>query len=424
MMNHSSQSDKTKGCCDDHSSHLLTIEDALQQIENTIQAIDIEKQIPIRDALNGILAEDVRSQINVPEHINSAMDGYAILGSNLPKQGTISLSILGIAYAGVPFTKSVKSRQCVQIFTGAALPEGTDTVIMQEHVKIQDNQIIIGAEHQTGQHVRSIGNDIRVGEIVLKKGKKLHPADIGLLASLGIPEVKIKRRLRVAFFSTGDELCSVGETPKFSQIYDSNRYTLHGMLTRLNCEITDMGIVRDDPKAIENTLLSAANHHDVVLTSGGVSVGAADYVTEILQRVGEMNFWKVAIKPGKPLAFGKIKNAIFFGLPGNPVSVMGTFYQIVQPALHRLMGQAKTLPFRFKVRCVSNLKKKAGRMDFQRGVLEMAENGEMVVRSTGAQGSSVLSSMSQANCFIVLPLDSGNISAGSEVVVEPFEGLV
>jgi len=419
-----SLSEKTSGCCDDHNPSLLVIEDALRQIEQTLQPIDIWKQVPIREALNGILAEDVLSQINVPEHTNSAMDGYAVLGSDLPKQGVVSLKVMGISYAGIPFIKSVKSGQCAQIFTGAALPEGTDTVIMQEHIKIQDNQIVIGAEHKIGQHVRPIGNDIRVGQTVLKTGKKLYPADIGLLASLGIPEVRIKRRLRVAFFSTGDELCSVGETPKFSQIYDSNRYTLHGVLTRLDCEFTDMGIVRDDPKAIENTLLLAANDHDVVLTSGGVSVGAADYVTEILQRVGKMNFWKVAIKPGKPLAFGTIKNAVFFGLPGNPVSVMGTFYQIVQPALRHLMGQTKTPAMRFKVRCISNLKKKAGRVDFQRGVLETAENGELVVRSTGVQGSSVLSSMSQANCFIVLPLDSANVSAGSEVIVEPFEGLI
>jgi len=405
-------------------SHLLTIENALQQIAQNIQPIDMYKQVPIRNALDGILAADVLSTMNVPDHVNSAMDGYAILGSDLPQSGTIALKIIGISYAGVPFLQPIKSGHCAQIFTGAALPEGTDTVIIQEDVKIEQNQIIIGAEHQIGQYVRGIGNDIRAGEFILKAGKKLHPADIGLLASLGIAEVKIKRRLRVAFFSTGDELCSAGEMPKFSQIYDSNRYTLYGVLTRLNCEMTDMGVVRDNPQALEKALLSAANDHDVVLTSGGVSVGAADYVTEILQKIGQMNFWKVAIKPGKPLVFGKIQNALFFGLPGNPVSVMATFYQIVQPALRRLMGEENIFPKRFKVRCVSDLKKKAGREDFQRGVLETAENGEMVVRSTGVQGSSVLSSMSQANCFIVLPLDSGNISAGSEVTVEPFEGLI
>jgi molybdopterin molybdotransferase len=376
------------------------------------------------------LAKDVLSQINVPPHENSAMDGYAVRGADLPTVGKAQLTVIGTSLAGQPYTETIQAGQCARIFTGAVIPKGTDTVIMQEHVQRSGDVIIIGAEHKTGQNVRPVGEDITIGQAVLKAGKLLSPADIGLLASLGIPEVKVFRRLRVAFFSTGDELCAVGEVPQPGQIYDSNRYTLYGMLTRLGVEIIDMGVVRDKPDEIENAFLSAANRNDAIITSGGVSVGDADYVTDTLRRLGEVNFWKVAMKPGKPLTFGKIQDlnslnsAVFFGLPGNPVSAMVTFYQFVQPALRRMMGQKQVTPTRVTVPCISPLKKRPGRMEFQRGILETDEQGRLVVRSTGKQGSGILSSMSQANCFIILPVECGNVAAGSEVLVEPFEGLV
>jgi len=411
-------------CCDDYDPNSLSVEQALERIEQGLQAIGAKEQVTIRSALGRILAEDVLSKINVPPYENSAMDGYAVRGADLPTEGKTQLSIVGTSFAGQPYMETVEAGQCARIFTGAVIANGTDTVIMQEHVERDGDIISIGTGHKTGQNVRPLGEDMRIGETVLKAGKRLSPADIGLLASLGIPEVKIFRRLRVAFFSTGDELCAVGEIPQAGQIYDSNRYTLYGMLTRLGVELIDMGVVHDKPEDVENAFLSAAKGNDAIITSGGVSVGDADYVTDTLRRIGEVNFWKVAMKPGKPLTFGKIQDAVFFGLPGNPVSAMVTFYQFVQPALQRMMGQKQVVQTRLTVPCVSSLKKRAGRMDFQRGILERDEQGRLVVRSTGKQGSGILSSMSQANCFIILPVECGNVAAGSEVLVEPFEGLV
>ncbi|MCP4701266.1 MAG: molybdopterin molybdenumtransferase MoeA, partial [Gammaproteobacteria bacterium] len=262
------------------------------------------------------------------------------------------------------------------------------------------------------------------GQIVLNPGKRLMPADIGLLASLGIPEVKVKRRVRAAFFSTGDELRSVGESLGPGQIYDSNRYTLYGMLTRLGIDFLDLGIIPDQREATEQALQTAASEADLVLTSGGVSVGDADYVTETLQQQGQVNFWKILMKPGHPLTFGKIGSTVFFGLPGNPVSAMVTFYQFVQPALRRMQGETETTPLRLKAPTVSKLKRKPGRTEFQRGILETDASGQLQVRSTGPQGSGVLSSMSKANCFIVLPKEQGSVEPGSIVEVEPFAGLI
>jgi len=347
--------------CDDYDSNSLTVEQALLRIDQDLQALCGEEvcQLAIRSALGRILAKDVLSQINVPPYHNSAMDGYAVRGADLPSEGKVQLTVIGTSFAGQPYSGTIQAGQCARIFTGAVIPNGTDTVIMQEHVERSGEVITIGAEHKKGQHIRPVGEDITIGQAILKAGKRLSPADIGLLASLGIPEVKVFRRLRVAFFSTGDELCAVGEVPQSGQIYDSNRYTLYGMLTRLGVEIVDMGVVRDKPEEIENAFLSAANRNDAIITSGGVSVGEANYVTDTLRRLGEVNFWKVAMKPGKPLTFGKIQEAVFFGLPGNPVSAMVTFYQFVQPALRRMMGQGKVTSIRVTVPCVFSFPREA-----------------------------------------------------------------
>jgi molybdopterin molybdotransferase len=309
--------------------------------------------------------------------------------------------------------------------TGATLPEATDTVVMQEHVHVDGDRVVIEAGHHVGQNVRPVGEDIRRGELALEPGALLGPAQLGLLASLGVGEVSVLRRPRVAIFSTGDELRSIGEELGLGQIYDSNRYSLHGMLTRLQVEVIDLGVVKDTREDTLRAFQAAAAQADAIVTSGGVSVGEADYVTETLERHGQIGFWKVAMKPGKPIAFGRFGPAYFFGLPGNPVSVMVTFYQVVRPSLRALMGVADTdPPILVRAACATRLRKKPGRLEFQRGVLEREPSGRYVVRSTGHQGAGVLRSMSEANCFIILPLEHGDVEPGAEVDVQPFAGLV
>jgi molybdopterin molybdotransferase len=296
---------------------------------------------------------------------------------------------------------------------------------MQEHVRATGDRVTIGSGHLEGQNVRRAGEDLRRGSVAAARGRLLTPADIGLFASLGIGEVGVHRKLRVAFFSTGDELVSVGKPLAAGQIYDSNRYTIHGMLSRLGVDTMDMGVVRDDPALLERAFRDASEIADVVITSGGVSVGEADFVKDLLNRLGEVVFWKIAMKPGRPLAYGRVGSAHFFGLPGNPVSVMATFYQFVRDALYVLMGRDPVPPIpALKARCTSALKKAPGRTEFQRGILSRDATGEWSVRVTGEQGSGILSSMSEANCFIVLPAEQGNVAAGTTVDVQVLEGIV
>ncbi len=415
---------KTPDCMSDYDPNSLSVNEALQRIENDIRPISDTECVSLQDALGRVLAEDIRSPLSVPAHTNSAMDGYAISSTDLPTSGRRELRVLGTAWAGTPFNNPVHNGECVRIMTGAMLPAGTDTIIMQERAEREGDVIRIGDDNKACQHVRQAGEDIAVGQTVLTIGKLLRPSELGVLASLGIGEVTVTRHLRVAFFTTGDELRTLSEPLAAGQIYDSNHYTLYGMLNRLGVELIDLGIVRDSREDIEAAFLRATELADAIVSSGGVSVGDADFVKEMLEKLGKVNFWKIAMKPGRPLAFGKVKNAYFFGLPGNPVSVMATFYQFVQPALLKLMGRALTPPVLFKVRCISKLKKMAGRIEFQRGILETDSTGNLIVRSTGEQGSGILSSMSQANCFIILPVECGNVEPGTLVDVQLFEGLV
>jgi molybdopterin molybdotransferase len=382
-------------------------------------------RVPIRSALGRVLAEDVVSPVDVPSHRNSAMDGWAMRGADLQASGEATLTEVGTAFAGRPFAGAVAAGQCVRIMTGGVVPAGADTVVMQERAKANGKSITFAAGQKTGQNVREAGEDLKRGSVAIARGRLVRPAELGLIASLGIGEVAVYRPLRVAFFSTGDELKSIGTPLAEGDVYDSNRYTLHGMLTRLGCEVLDMGVVGDEPALLERAFREAAAQADVVITSGGVSVGEADFVKSLLTQLGEVVFWKIAMKPGRPLAYGRVAGAHFFGLPGNPVSVMVTFYQFVRDALRALQGTDPLEPQpTFPATCTSRLKKAPGRTEFQRAVLSRDADGRLVVRPTGEQGSGILKSMSEANCFIILGEATGNVEPGTAVEVQLLEGLV
>ncbi|MBC7756852.1 MAG: molybdopterin molybdotransferase MoeA [Bdellovibrio sp.] len=416
-------------CMDDYDPNAMSVAQARQFIQQFLSPIAETDTVATMQALGRVLAADIISPSNVPNHNNSAMDGYAFKFS----EGIKVAKIIGTAYAGKAFAGVVNASECVKIMTGAVIPTGADTVVMQERIAIKSNCITLLEVPIKGANVRMAGEDMKIGQIVLAKGHVLQPADLGLLASLGTGQVSVFRKLKVAFFSTGDELVSVGKNLADGQIYDSNRYTIFGMLSRLGVEISDCGVVPDNPELLEKTLLKAASENDVVITSGGVSVGEADYMKALLAKHGQVLFWKINMKPGRPLAYGKIssygtvglhdKTAHYFGLPGNPVSAMVTFYQFVREALICLMGSAaKPLPM-FKVVCTEAIKKATGRTEFQRGIL-FEEEGSWKVKPLPNQGSGVLSSMSLANCFIVLDDATGNCDAGKVVSVQLLEGII
>ncbi len=412
-------------CADDYDPNSMPVAKARAFIHQFLKPVDAVLRVPVRSALGRVLAADVLSPVNVPAHRNSAMDGWAMRGADLKPDAETALEEIGASFAGRPFAGQVAAGQCVRIMTGGVVPGGADTVVMQERAKARGKSVTFAPGQKTGQNVREAGEDLKAGSVALRKGRIVRPAELGLIASLGIGEVAVYRPLRVAFFSTGDELKSVGTTLAEGEIYDSNRYTIHGMLARLGCEALDMGVVRDDPKLLERAFREAAGAADVVITSGGVSVGEADFVKDLLGRLGEVVFWKIAMKPGRPLAYGKIGGAHFFGLPGNPVSVMVTFYQFVRDALLVLMGAdpVEAVPT-FSARCAARLKKAPGRTEFQRGILAREADGALVVRPTGEQGSGILKSMSDANCFIILGDQTGNVEPGAMVEVQLLEGIV
>ena len=418
-----------------HATDSLPVEQARRLICASVAPVAEQETVPLRAALDRVLAQDIVSPINVPAYDNSAMDGYALRGSDLPLAADcapVTLKIAGIAYAGRPTDVKIAPGECVRIMTGAAMPAGCDSVLPQElAASIGDDRITIAhGAIRAGDNRRFAGEDLKAGGVALASGKVLRPADLGLIASLGIAEVSVRRRLRVAFFSTGDELRSLGETLDTGCVYDSNRYTLFGMLARLGVEVIDMGIVRDQPEALEAALRSACAQADAIITSGGVSVGAADYTRDIMARLGQVSFWQLAMRPGRPLAFGKVgsggRDAWLFGLPGNPVAVMVSFYFFARPALLRMMGAGagqKTPPL-LRARTQAPIRKRPGRTEYQRGILDTGADGTPQVRLTGAQGSGILSSMSEANCIVVLHDDQGNLVQGDLVDVIPFDGLI
>jgi molybdopterin molybdotransferase len=414
-------------CADDYDPDSMPVERARTLIRSFLAPVTATERVATRQALGRVLAADVVSPIAVPAHDNSAMDGYAVRFADLvPDRETILVRV-GESFAGKPSGVTIGPGQCVRIFTGGVMPEGADSVVMQERTSEDAGRVHVaaGAIARAGQNRRSAGEDLKAGQVVFGAGQLVHPAELGMMASLGVGEVSVYRKLRVAFFSTGDELRSVGTPLAEGEVYDSNRYTIYGMLTRLNCDVLDMGVVPDVPEALERAFAAAAAAADVVITSGGVSVGEADYVRQQLNNLGEVLFWKIAMKPGRPLAYGRIGGAHFFGLPGNPVAVMVTFYEFVRDALFILQGRRDVAPLpTFKVRLSAPIRKMPGRMEFQRGILTPDGSGGFTVRSTGDQGSGILSSMSRANCFIVLPVETGNCAAGDLVDVQLLEGLI
>ena len=421
------QSLREASCADDYDPNSMPVDRARTLIRQFLTPVTATERVHVRAALDRVLAEDVVSPVAVPGHDNSAMDGWAVRFADLAADGETTLPRIGESFAGKPFAGTLAPGTAVRIFTGGVMPPGADTVVMQERATEIDGgvRIAAGAVTKAGQNRRFAGEDVRQGQVVFRRGQPVRPAELGMIASLGVNEVTVYRRLRVAFFSTGDELKSIGTPLAAGEIYDSNRYTLYGMLVRLGCEIVDMGVVPDVPEALEHAFATAAANADVVITSGCVSVGEADFVKQLMDKLGEVLFWKIAMKPGRPLAYGRIGAAHFFGLPGNPVSVMVTFYQFVRDALLVLQGRADVAPVpTFRATLATPIRKAPGRTEFQRGILTPAAGGGYEVRTTGDQGSGILSSMSQANCFIVLGTDTGNVAAGEAVDVQLLEGLL
>ena len=456
----------------------LSATDVLAFLSHLVQPVEATRDLPLFEALGRVLAEDVVSPFDVPPHDNSAMDGYAFAGQELtptrvttgavlPPDGAdlaggghpaprpmaisaaIELEVVGTALAGKAWQGTVAPGQCVKIMTGAIMPPGLDTVVPQELVSIKANHITLPAGLlKPGDNRRLRGEDLAYGKPALRQGDLVTPARLGLAASLGLATLTCRRALRVAYFSTGDEILSLGEAPREGAVYDSNRYTVFGMLTRMGCQVVDLGVVRDEPAALEAAFLQAAAQADAIITSGGVSVGEADHTKTIMKKLGDVAFWRIAMRPGRPMAVGRIQSsraapslqtksdpaaantvansyennseshsAILFGLPGNPVAVMVTFLAFVRPALLQMMGSTAPTPPLLRARCLESIRKKPGRTEYQRGWVSTTADGCLQVKTTGNQGSGVLSSMAQANGLMVLHHAQGNFAVGDEVDV-------
>jgi molybdopterin molybdotransferase len=410
--------------CDNPETALLSVEETRRRIGELLRPVTQTETLDLPAALDRVLAVGVSARMAVPPLDNSAMDGYALRSADVAGEGVHPLRVIGEIYAGRPFQGDLGPGQCLRIMTGAVIPRGADAVVMQEEVQVDGERVLVPGPHAAGENVRRAGEDLRAGSEVVAAGERLGAAELGLIASVGISRVEVFRRPRVAFCSTGDELRPVSDPLEPGQIYDSNRYTLRAMLTRIGMNWLDLGVVPDDPDAVREAFARASRDADVVITTGGVSVGEADYVKRTLDELGEVAIWRIAMKPGKPLAVGYLQDALFFGLPGNPVSVMATFYQFVREPLLRLAGQRHLETLIVKARTSTPLRKQPGRLEYQRGVLAIGPDGDLTVSTTGAQGSHVLSSMRGANCFIILPREQGDIEAGASVQVQPFSGLV
>jgi molybdopterin molybdotransferase len=403
-------------CCD---AGAMSVQEALNTMLAQITPVSECVTVSLANSQGHILAEDVLSPLNMPPFDNSAMDGYAF--RFVEWVDGQALAIAGTALAGQPFTGDIPAGACLRIMTGAQVPAGLDTVIMQEHTAQTLEGVLFTQPPKINANIRYLGEEIRTGDVVLKAGSRLHARALPLLATLGLPEVNVRRRLKVAIFSTGDELKLPGTPLQAGEIYDSNRYGIEAMLNRMGIDCLNLGIIPDDPALLRDTFMQAAQSADAIITSGGVSVGEADYTKDLLLELGEVGFWSVAMKPGKPFAYGKIREKYFFGLPGNPVSAFVTFYQLVQPALRKLAGEMAVAPLRIPAIAEHNFRSAKNRVDFQRGLISVSADGLITVRSTGAQGSGMFTSLCAANCFVIVEKD---VPAGASVTVELFNEIV
>jgi molybdopterin molybdotransferase len=422
-MTHAKSIDEIAASLQGYDPQALPAQDVLKFLSELVTGVSETESVNIFDALGRIVAKDVISPIDVPPHDNSAMDGFAFNGKQLSLEGPLTLKVIGTALAGKAWQGQVGPNECLKIMTGAIMPEGLDTVIPQELCQAMtadsiqfDSRIL-----KTGDNRRHRGEDIAKGKPALLMGARITPAAAGLLASLGVPKVTVYRRLRVAYFSTGDEILSLGEAPREGAVYDSNRYTIHGLLEDLGCQMIDMGVVKDNPTLLEQAFTQAASQADAIITSGGVSVGEADFTKTMMKKLGDVAFWKIAMRPGRPMAVGRIKqdhrSAVLFGLPGNPVAVMVTFLAFVKPALMQMMGCTAIPTPLARARTREVLRKKPGRTEYQRGIVSRNSEGELEVVTTGNQGSGVLSSMVQANALIVLQHTQSTAQIGDWVDV-------
>jgi molybdopterin molybdotransferase len=409
--------------CDVFDPGSVTLVQAVTQILASIPNPEHSRKIKLRKSLGRVLADDIIASADVPNHTNSAMDGYAFNSADLNSNGLCELRVIGIAYAGKPFSGRTNKGEAVKIMTGAVMPTHTNTVMMQEYAEVENDFMRTSKAAKHGQNVRQAGEDIRKGSVVIKAGRRIAAADLGLLASLGFDKVRVFRKPRVAYFSNGDEVRQVGETLRHGELYDSNRHTLFAMLKSAGAKGIDMGVVGDDYDAIKKVIQKGNKKADMVITSAGASVGEADYIYDILAELGKVNIWKIAIKPGRPLVFGVLKDSVFFGLPGNPVSVMTSFASCVQPAIRKMSGQNESSPIQLRANVTSDVRKRPGRSELQRAFAYNDEAGDLCVDVRKYQGSGVLSSMAEGNCFVSLPIESSGAGKGDFVDIVLFSEL-
>lgn len=419
-----SRKPESLSCSDIDSSEMMSVDEGRTLILEQIVPPANKVNVPLEQALGQIVSEDILSPVNVPQHTNSAMDGYAIRGDDLNRDG---YQVVAEVLAGHSYDQPLEPGQAVRIMTGAPVPANADTVIMREQAH-QEGDIVTfdtnSAGIKPGQNVRQAGEDLAIGQTAVAAGTQITAPELGMVASLGVDTITINLAVKVAIFSTGDEVQHPGEAQKPNCIYDSNRYTLLSMLTQIGCEVIDLGIIEDSEAALEATLQQASQQADLILSSGGVSVGDADYIKTVLDKLGKINFWRINMRPGRPLAFGQIQQTPFFGLPGNPVAVMVTFLQFVEPAIRKLQGMDNWQPLVFNAVATEKLRSRPGRTEYSRGIYSLDANGRLSVKSTGKQGSGILRSMSEANCLIEIVPEQPNVEIGETVRVIPLQGRI